>query len=250
MADVTERKKLEQNAKQLSDYLITIQENERQRIAQELHDSTAQHLVAAALNLMSLKPQSGLTREAARLWDETETCLQEALKELRTFSYLMHPPALECDGFCSTLRQYIDRFRSRSELVVKTRLNRKLDQLPSHLQRTLLRIIQEALSNVHRHAAASQAIVDLRFIGDTIYLIVTDNGCGGGGNLDTAAPSKSGGGITGMRMRVDQYDGKLQVSMGPSGTTVRIVIPTRSMREAVATERTVLPRTHPARHEA
>jgi len=133
--------------------------------------------------------------------------------------------------------------------VIKIRLNPKLDQLPSHLQRTLLRIIQEALSNVHRHAVASQAIVDLRFIGDTIHLIVTDNGCGGG-NLDTAAPSNSGGGITGMRMRVDQYEGKLQIRMGPSGTTVRIVIPTRSMREAAPTERTVSPRTLSARHEA
>jgi len=249
IADVTERKKLEQNAKQLSDYLITIQENERQRIAQELHDSTAQHLVAAALNLMSLKPQDGLTGEAARLWDETETCLQEALKELRTFSYLMHPPALECDGFCSTLRQYIDRFRNRFGLVVKIRLNPKLDQLPSQLQRTLLRLIQEALSNVHRHAAASQAIVDLRFIGDTIHLLITDDGCGGE-NLDTGAPCKSGGGIMGMRTRVEQYEGKLQIRTGPSGTTVRIVIPTRPMCEAAAVEQTLTPRTLYARHEA
>jgi len=249
IADVTERKKLEQNAKQLSEYLITIQENERQRIAQELHDSTAQHLVAAALNLMSLKPQDGLTGEAARLWDETETCLQEALKELRTFSYLMHPPALECDGFCSTLQQYIDRFRTRSGLVVKIRLNPKVDQLPSQLQRTLLRLVQEALSNVHRHAATSQAIVDLRFIGDTIHLLITDDGCGGE-NLDTEAPSKSGGGIMGMRTRVDQYEGKLQIRTGPSGTTVRIVIPTRSMCEAAAIERTLLPRTLFARHGA
>src|SRR5262245_27386249 len=231
MADVTERKALEQRAKQLSDYLVTIQENERQRIAQELHDSTAQHLVAAGLNLMSLRPQHGLTSEAARLWDETESCLQEAMKELGTFSYLMHPPALECDGLSSTLRQYIDRFSNRSGIEVKTRLNPKLDELPSHLQRTLFRIIQEALGNVHRHAAASEAVVDMRFISDRIHLVVTDNGCRGE-NLDNWSTSKMGRGIAGMTTRVDQYEGKLRIRTGPRGTTVSIVVPARPNRDA------------------
>jgi PAS domain S-box-containing protein len=231
MADVTERKALEQRAKQLSDYLVTIQENERQRIAQELHDSTAQHLVAAALNLMSLRPQRGLTHEADKLWDETESCLQEAMKELRTFSYLMHPPALEYDGLTSTLRQYIDRFSSRSGLEVKVRLNPRLDQVPSHLQRTLFRIIQEALGNVHRHADASLAVVDLRFISDRIHLVVIDNGCRAetGDNWST---SKVGQGIAGMTTRVDQYEGKLRIRTGPCGTTINIVVPLRTMRDA------------------
>jgi PAS domain S-box-containing protein len=248
MADVTERKALEERTKQLSDYLVTIQESERQRIAQELHDSTAQHLVAAGLNLMSLRPPDS-SGETAKLWDETEACLQEAMKELRTFSHLMHPPALEYDGLCSTLRQYVDRFGNRSGLEIKIRVNSKLDQLPAHLQRTLLRIIQEALGNVHRHAAASQAIVDLRFIGESIHLLVTDNGSGGDG-LETWGPSKSGGGITGMRTRVDQYDGKFQIRMGPSGTTIRVVIPARSGREKGRLERPPSRRASLQRHEA
>jgi PAS domain S-box-containing protein len=230
MADVTERKALEQRAKQLSEYLVTIQENERQRIAQELHDSTAQHLVAAGLNLMSLRPQNGLTHEATRLWDETESCLQEAMKELRTFSYLMHPPALEYDGLSSTLREYVDRFSNRSGIDVKIRLNPKLDELPSQLQRTLFRIIQEALGNVHRHAAASQAIVDMRFISDRIHLVVTDNGCRGE-HADDWSSSKIGRGIAGMTTRVDQYEGKFRIRTGPRGTTVSIVVPTRSIRD-------------------
>jgi two-component system, NarL family, sensor kinase len=157
--------------------------------------------------------------------------LQEAMKELRTFSYLMHPPALECDGLSSTLRQYIDRFSNRSGIEVKIRLNPKLDELPSHLQRTLFRIIQEALGNVHRHAAASEAVVDMRFISDRIHLVVTDNGCRGE-NLDNWSPSKVGRGIAGMTTRVDQYEGKLRIRTGPRGTTVSIVVPARSIRDA------------------
>src|SRR5262245_2415008 len=208
MADITQRKKLERRTRELSESLVNIQEDERQRIAQELHDSTAQHLAAAGLNLMSLRPPHGLTNDAIRLWDETETCLQEAMKELRAFSYLMHPPALECDGLCSTLRQYINGLSNRSGLAVKVRLNPKLDKLPSHLQRTLLRIIQEALGNVHRHAAASQAVVDTRFIADRLHLTVSDNGSQRDA-FDEDPALKAGRGLTGMMARVDQYQGKL-----------------------------------------
>ena len=232
MADVTERKKLEQRTKELSDCLVTIQEDERQLIAQELHDSTAQHLVAVGLNLMCLRPRDGLTHDARRLWDETETCLQQALKELRTFSNLMHPPALECDGLCSTLRQYIDGFSNRSGLEVKLRLTPRLDQLPSHFQRTLLRIIQEALGNVHRHGAASQVLVDMRFIANRLHLIVSDNGCRGE-RFDAGSVFTPGRGIAGIKTRVDQYDGKLRIRTGPRGTSIRIVVPTASVGETV-----------------
>jgi len=95
VADITERKHLEKRARALSEMLTTVQEDERRRIAQVLHDSTAQLLVAANLNLMRLRPNSGLTSSQAKLWDETEAFLQEAAKELRSFSFLMHPPALE-----------------------------------------------------------------------------------------------------------------------------------------------------------
>src|SRR5262245_15834847 len=95
VADVTERKQLEQRARALAEHLVSVQEDERQRIAQELHDSTAQHLVAINLNLMRLRPNADLTGSVATLWDETESLLERAMTELRTFSYLMHPPTLE-----------------------------------------------------------------------------------------------------------------------------------------------------------
>jgi signal transduction histidine kinase len=132
IADITERKALEQEAEELSERLITLQEEERQLIAQELHDSTVQHLVAANLNLMGLRVDAG--SGSAELWDQVEASILEAMKELRTFSYLM--PALQGDGLWSTIRQYVDGYAARSGLTVKLRSSPKIDSLPFQKQRT------------------------------------------------------------------------------------------------------------------
>ena len=183
-ADITERKALEQEAKELSERLVNLQEEERQRIAQELHDSTAQHLVAANLNLMSLRAKAALGSDEVKLWNEVEASMAEALKELRTFSYLMHPLGLDADGLCSTIRRYIDGYASRSGLSVKLRSSPNVDKLPLHMQRSLFRIVQEALANVHRHASASHVSVDLRWIAGRLHVIVTDNGRGAEGKQE------------------------------------------------------------------
>ena len=145
-ADITDRKNLEQQAAEHSERLINIQEEERQRIAQELHDSTAQHLLATNLNLTTLRPKMGLTPDESRRWDETEVSLQEAVKEIRAFSYLMHPPALQADKLVASMHQYVSGFSDRTKIGVKIRLNPKLDKLPYQMQRTFLRIAQEALA--------------------------------------------------------------------------------------------------------
>src|SRR5262249_21883852 len=129
VADATERKELERRAKELSDCLVTIQEDERQRIAQELHDSTAQHLVAASLNLAHLRPKGTLDNDQTKIWDETAASLEEAMKEVRVFSYLMHPPSLERSGLYPTLQQYVAGYRNRTGIDVKLRLNRIIHQL-------------------------------------------------------------------------------------------------------------------------
>jgi PAS domain S-box-containing protein len=224
VADITERKNLEQEAKELSGHLISLQEEERQRIAQELHDTTAQHLVAVNLNLMRLRPQGGLTSDGVSLWDETEACLQEAMKEIRTFSNLMHPPALQAGGLTSTIQEYVGSFRNRSKLDVRIRLNPKLDRLGFDKQRTLLRIVQEALSNVHRHASASHVTLDFRCLADRVHLIVRDDGHGGESS-NGRATFGSGRGVRGMAARAHQYGGELRIRMGSQGTIVHVVMP-------------------------
>ena len=136
--------------------LARAHESECRKIAQELHDSTVQHLVAASLTLMNLRSVTALQREQQPLWNDVEASLQEAMKELRTFSYLMHPPVLRARRLCSSLEQYVDGFASRSDLDIKLRANPQIDKLPSPMRRSLFRIVQEALANVYRHASASK----------------------------------------------------------------------------------------------
>jgi PAS domain S-box-containing protein len=230
-ADITERKALEQEAKELSERLINLQEEERQRIAQELHDSTAQHLVAANLNLMSLRAKVLLGSDEVKLWNEVEASMAEALKELRTFSYLMHPLGLDADGLCSTIRRYIDGYAQRSKLSVKLRSCPNVDNLPLHMQRSLFRIVQEALANVHRHACASHVSVDLRWIADQLHVIVTDNGRGAESKQEE--PSfRPGVGIYGIRARARQFGGDLKIRTGPHGTRIHVVA--RAQRRKVS----------------
>ena len=220
-ADITEREALEQEARELSERLVNLQEEERQRIAQELHDSTAQHLVAANLNLMSLRAKAGLGSDEIKLWNEVEVSMAEALKELRTFTYLMHPLGLDADGLCSTLRRYIDGYANRSGLRVKLRSSQQVDKLSLDMQRALFRIVQEALANVHRHACASHVSVDLRSIAGRLHVMVTDNGRGAEGKQEE--PSfRPGVGIYGIRARARQFGGDLKIRTGPHGTRIHV----------------------------
>jgi PAS domain S-box-containing protein len=221
-ADITERKALEQEAKELSERLVNLQEEERQRIAQELHDSTAQHLVAANLNLMNLRAKVSLGSDEVARWNEVEASVAEALKELRTFCYLMHPLGLDTSGLCATLRRYIEGYANRSKLSVKLRLSPNVDTLPLHMQRSLFRIVQEALANVYRHACASHVSVDLRWIADRIHVLVTDNGRGAEGKRE--GPSfRPGVGIYGIRARARQFGGDLKIRTGSHGTRIHAV---------------------------
>lgn len=229
VADITERKTLEQEAEDLSERLLTLQEEERQKIAQELHDSTAQHLVAASLNLMNLRSRASRGSEELELWDEVEGSINEALKELRTISYLMHPPVLQTAGLAATIRQYIDGYADRSQLAVRFRSTPKAENLPFRIQRVLFRIVQEALANVHRHAAATHVCVDLRWIKDRLHLTVMDDGRGVSGTPQhgEAAVLRAGVGIRSIRARVRQLDGDLKIRSGRSGTSIHAAIPVK-----------------------
>ncbi|MBQ0823858.1 PAS domain-containing protein [Microvirga sp. HBU67558] len=208
---------------EMSERLLTLQEEERQRIAAELHDSTAQHLVAAGLHLMRVDPF--IERSAGkRIIDEIDRSLESALKELRVFTYLLHPRELETEGLAGAVRSFTDGFSDRTALPVSVRIAERIDGLPLDLQRTLLRIAQEALTNVHRHAGASRVVVALRLTSGGVILCIGDDGRG------MRRPSPSGHqtlgvGIPGMRIRLHQFGGSLRIRSSRQGTIVRAFIP-------------------------
>jgi two-component system NarL family sensor kinase len=145
----------------------------------------------------------------------------------------MHPPTLQSTRLRSSLRQYIEGYSRRSGINVDLRLGAKADTLPYEVQRTLLRIVQEGLANIHRHAAATRAAVQLSFIGGRLHLIIKDNGHGFG--RATEAGFKFGRGLAGIDARARHYDGRLRIHGGPEGTTLHIWIPLTTTTAQVPT---------------
>ena len=225
--DITKRKMAENEALQLSQRLSTVQDEERQQIAQELHDSTMQHLAAMNLSMMSLKARAASDAKMRKLCEDIEGSLDEASRELRTFTYLLHPPELEMAGLRSTLHRFVEGFATRTGLKTRLDISRKADELSLPVQRSLLRVVQEALANVHRHASASQVSVTLKCIADQIHLVVSDNGKGieGISNHKIDITTKAGLGITGMTARFRQLGGDLHIQSAATGTTLHGVIP-------------------------
>ncbi|ANY83158.1 hypothetical protein BB934_33790 (plasmid) [Microvirga ossetica] len=224
--DVTERHAAAAALDELAGRVLILQDEERQRIAEELHDSTAQHLVAVGLNLMRLK-QFVIPGEGQKVLDEAADAVDEAARELRVFTYLLHPPALENGGLAGTVRTFVDGFARRTGLDASVRMPERANDLPFDVQRSLLRIIQEALTNTHRHAAASRITIDLRVGANALKLRVLDDGCGLSGGVRKAAGRAAlhGVGVTGMRARMLRFGGSLRFLSGARGTMVVANLP-------------------------
>ncbi len=222
--DITAYKQAQLEAKELSKRVLSIQDEERQRIARELHDSTAQHLAAISLNLLALQGAKG--SKAAAICSDMESLLDQAMKEVRSFSYLLYPQELANGDLIATLDRYIQGFSQRTGLNVTLRASNIGAELSETLQQSLLRIIQESLANVHRHAAASRATVNLRRLANRLHVVITDDGRGlhpknqgNGGVLPT------GVGIAGMTARARQFGGKLDIRSRSARTIVHAVLP-------------------------
>lgn len=225
--------------------LASIQEDIQQRIASELHDSTCQHLIAASLGLMRIRSYLGAAAEAERLSNEIDECIDKALKEIRAFTYLLHPQDLTVDGLKATIEHYARSFAARTSLHVGTSISAIADQLPYEHQRLLLRVTQEALTNVFRHAKATEVKIAIEATDTHMQLTISDNGRG----LDVtparrgARAFSTGVGIPAMRARLEQLGGTLEIHSNPamrdSGTTINAVfahgLATRARKRRKAT---------------
>ena len=219
--DISMRKKAEHER------ALALQDEERRRIANELHDSTAQHLVAIGLNLMRIRADAAGGTKSLDILDEIEGLLEEATKELRAFTYLLHPPELQREGLSATLGRYIEGFGTRTGLKITLKSCGRVDQLSLQLQQTLLRIVQEALTNVYRHASATRVSVNFRRVGKRLRLVISDDGQGTEetSGHQNGKPSRLGIGIPGMMARMQQFGGNLDIHSGPNGTSVHATMP-------------------------
>lgn len=250
--DITDAHRYQNSLKNLSLQLANLKEQERRRIALDLHDSTAQHLSAIGLNLLGLKKRLRLSKASARVFNDIEQSLDSAMHELQITNFLLYPSDLESYGLAVALESFARGFARLTGIHVKLHAN-PADELTIDRQRTLMRVIQEALTNVYRHAQASHASVRLKITRRHALLYVADNGRGIRWN-EMPSPSKisTGIGISGMHARIDEVGGELRVKSQPGkGTRIVAMIPLiRTRRPSSRADRRTSAKTQEVDHPA
>jgi PAS domain S-box-containing protein len=228
-SNISERKHAEGALHQLSTRLLQLQDEERRRLGRELHDGLAQSVLAVNLNLAQVR-QSGarLEERSRRALSEARRTLQEMSRAIRTLSYLLHPPLLDELGLSSAIKEYAAGFSERSGVELDVDLQADFGRLPQEAETALFRIVQESLSNIQRHSGSRTARIRLRGDLTCVNLEIGDQGHGmAGAALDRnhTPGARLGVGILGMRERMKQLRGKLEIESSSSGTTVRATIP-------------------------
>jgi signal transduction histidine kinase len=214
----------------LSRRLLRMQDEERRRIAFELHDSTAQLLAALAINVGLLEKHKGtLGPGHADLISENSALVQQLLSEVRALSYTLHPPTLDVIGVASALQWYVDQFQEHCRVRVTLEVPGNLGRLPREIEIAIFRIVQESLANVYRHSGSASATVRISRLPTEIILAVSDRGKGlSPEKRETLSSELSvGAGVSGMRERAQHLDGTFALLSDSTGTTVLVNLPVK-----------------------
>lgn len=225
--DVSDVRRIDQELRKVTGQLLDIQDTERRRIARDLHDSTAQHLVALRFGLSRVESAiEGEPDKAREALQEVRDSLAEAQREIRITSYLLHPPTLEEGGLLLAIQQLADGFSKRTDLTITV----EATDVPAidrpEVEAALFRVAQESLTNVHRHAQASKVAIRLTGKRGLVVLEIEDDGIGLVESGKWKHEVTLGVGVPGMQARVSQFGGVLDIrSAGEKGTIVRASLP-------------------------
>ena len=223
-----ELRESESSLRELSLELLRAQDEERRHLGQELHDGLGQCLSALKLSLHFVDQAIPTAEVSARNhFAECRQLTDDALSQVRTLSHLMYPPLLQTLGLKSTIPWYVRGFEQRSGVQTKLEMPQSLGRLPEHLELALFRILQESLTNIHRHSGSRCAHVGLKFIEGAVVLQIKDTGKG-------IQNSPCGVGLRSMQERAKELGGKVELSSGPQGTTVRATLPYRNASAAAS----------------
>jgi signal transduction histidine kinase len=228
--DITERKRAEQELRRLSGQLLRLQDEERRRIARDLHDSTGQDLVALATTLSQIHasiPSS--SRKLRKLASQCQALADQCIRDVRTLSYLLHPPMLDEAGLEDAIRHYAGGFTERTGIEVELEVSPPLGRMKPHIELALFRVVQESLTNIQRHSGSPQAKIRVERDPGKFTLEISDKGGGISGGVrrrNGKMPFGLGVGIPSMHERVALIGGQLEIESSSSGTTVRVTIPT------------------------
>jgi signal transduction histidine kinase len=234
--DITELKRAEIELQQLSSQLVSLQDDERRRISRELHDTTAQHLFAITINIENLKRMgAGISRAGVELLNECRDLCERSLQEVRTLSYLNHPPELERSGLISALRWYVEGFRKRTGINVDLQVAKGLIRLPNEMEVDIFRVVQEGLFNVFRHSGSQSASILLQ--GDSDHVVLQIKDCGRGMHDGAARHRKeppAGVGMSSIRERLRRWGGHLKIESSGDGASLVADLPLPSEGKAAA----------------
>jgi PAS domain S-box-containing protein len=219
----------ELSLRQLSARLLRLQDEERRRIARDLHDTTGQKIAVLSMTLDRLiKMVDPNKTDVTDAIVESRSVVTKVGEEIRTLSYLLHPPLLDECGLASAVGWYIEGFTKRSGIHVEVNVDDDLPRLPTDAETALFRVVQESLTNVHRYSGSSRAEIRISQIGNNVNLEVVDHGKGLRAAAAEVTPSTTpslGVGIPGMRERIRQLGGQLDVEFRLDGTRVRASLP-------------------------
>jgi two-component system NarL family sensor kinase len=227
--DVTERKRAEEERRLVPGRLMKMQDEERRRIARDLHDTVGQGLVALAATLVQFRGSiPSAERKSRSLAAESLTLVDQCIREIRTLSYLLHPPILDEAGLEDAIRHYVDGFTKRSGIQVALEVSPRFEGMSQNAELALFRVVQESLTNIQRHSGAREARIRIDRTPEKVLLEVSDKGSGIPGLNRTKEgmfPADTGVGILSMVARVKQFGGLLVIESDEDGATVRVTIP-------------------------
>ena len=230
--DITEKKQAEEALRSLSGQLLQVRDQERRELARTLHDSTGSKLAVLGMNTALVFQEKGrLSSQAANALHENSQLVYDLTQEIRTISHLLHPPLLDEVGLVPALHDYVDGFSQRSKIQTTLECPSLTPQLPREVQTSIFRIVQECLTNIHRHSRSKTAAV--RLVAKNAHVLVEVKDSGKGVHAQGFASSgRVGVGIRGMRERVRQFGGKFEIQSDAKGTTVTAVFPIKGQAEA------------------
>ncbi len=223
----TELKRAEESARQLGAQILRMQDEERRRIARDLHDSVGQSVAILNMNLARLARSPNLNERESDTAADSKAMANEVADQLRTISYLLHPPLLDEMGLPAALKWYVKGFSKRSGIATELKISQNFERLAPDCEIAIFRIVQEALTNVHRHSGSRRATVRVNWEPSNVRIEIEDQGKGIPAKKlrDFDKGAVMGVGLSGMRERVAQLGGRLDLQSNERGTLVFAVLP-------------------------
>ena len=216
-----------ENLRELSGHLQQLRDDERRQIARELHDSVGQLLAGLSMNIATVQAQSNrLDPPAVRALSENSALVQQIGKEIRTISHLLHPPLLDVAGLASAIRWYVDGFSERSKINVDLEVPAEFPRMPDQMEIAIFRLVQECLTNIHRHSESDTARITIREEDGSVVVQIQDAGKGISLEKQLELSSgRTGVGFRGMRERLHQFGGDLNIQSDEKGALVIARLP-------------------------